>query len=266
MSLLKEGHKYSFSQLESFASCPFGYYLQKIEHNPDLVSNAFASQGTLIHDLLDLWAKGMIPAEKLPEEYARRYPEEVKERWPRMLETKGYAEKAYQLGYDYFSNFDCFEGYDIVATEEKFEIDIAGRPFVGIVDMIMKDSKTGELIVLDHKSKSLDAFKKAEDEMYRQQLIYSKFVYEKYGKFPDLLMFNLFKENGLKKQRPFSKEQYEETLKWAEDIIVKIENSNVFDFLETKQVNPERPDFFCTELCSCRKVCPNGNKRNYKRK
>lgn len=261
MSLLDDKHVYSYSQLQSFSDCPYNFYLQKIEHNPDVVSNAFASQGTLIHDLLDQWAKGMITAEDLPFEYKRRYPLEVVENWPSMLAKKGYAEKAFQIGYDYFMNFDRFKGYHIIETEERFKIDVAGRPFVGIVDMVMEDEKTKELIVLDHKSKSLSAFRKAEDEMYRQQLMYSKFVYEKYGKYPDRLMFNLFKEDGLKMERRFQEEQYNETLAWAEETMDKMESYDFIDYLTTKEVDPDKPDFFCTELCSCRNICPNGQKK-----
>lgn len=258
MSMLSEKHVYSYSQLSSFAECPYSFYLQKIEHNPNMVQNAFASQGTLIHDLLDLWAKKELTKDQLVPEYEKRYPLEVTEPWPRLLAAKGYAAKAFQIGLDYFKNFDEFKDYEIVSTEERFKIEIAGRPFVGVIDMIARHKETNQLIVVDHKSKSLSAFKKSEDEMYKQQYLYSKYVYEQMGVFPDLLMFNLFKENGLKMQRPFAQNQYDETLKWAEEQMIKMEQYDFVDWLVTKEVQPGKPDFFCTELCSCRKICPNG--------
>lgn len=258
MSMLRPNHIFSFSQLQSFSECPYSFYLQKIERSPDMVSNAFASQGTLIHDLLDRWAKGELTKEQLPAEYARRYPLEVVESWPRMLAAKGYAQKAFDIGLDYFTHFDEFAGYRVLATEERFKIEVAGRPFVGVMDMLIEDVATGDLIVLDHKSKSLAAFKKAEDEMYRQQYLYSKFVFEKYGKYPDRLMFNLFKEGGMKKERPFDPQAYEATLAWAGEQMTKMEAYDFVDWLVTKDVPEGKPDFFCTELCSCRKICPNG--------
>jgi RecB family exonuclease len=258
MGMLNPNHIFSFSQLQSFSECPYAFYLQKIERNSDMVNNAFASQGTLIHDLLDLWAKGELTAEQLPAEYERRYPLEVVESWPRMLAAKGYAEKAFQIGLDYFNTFDQFKGYKIIATEERFKIDVEGRTFVGIMDMLVEEEETGKLIVVDHKSKSLAAFKKAEDEMYRQQYLYSKHVMEKYGKYPDKLMFNLFKENGLKMERDFSEQDYLSTLVWAGEQMTKMEEYDFVDWLVTKEVQEGKPDFFCTELCSCRKVCPNG--------
>lgn len=266
MGMINDGHVYSYSQLQSFSECPYNFYLQKIEHNADMVGNAFASQGTLIHDILDKWAKGELKRDQMVEAYASRYYDEVKEPWPRMLAAKGYAEKAYAIGLEYFENFDEFEGYEIVNTEEKFRTDIDGRPFVGVIDMIMRDKATGDLIVLDHKSKSMAAFKKAENEMYKQQYMYSKYVFEKYGEYPKVLMFNLFKEQGTKMQRPFSMEEYESTLAWAKEQIEKIESYELLDWFETKEVQEGKPDFFCTELCSCRKVCPNGQTKYVKKR
>lgn len=261
MGLIQENHRYSYSQLQSVSECPYGFYLQKIEKADGLVQNAFASQGTLIHDILDEWAKGILTIDQMPQEYERRYPLEVTQSWPRVLAVKGYAQKAFDLGYAYLKNFDGFPGYRIVDAEQKFETDIFGRPFVGIIDMLLEDEETGDLIVLDHKSKSLTAFKKAEDEMYKQQYLYAKHVFEKYDKWPKRLMFNLFKEGGLKKERPFKQDEYEETLKWALAQIEKIEQFDMIDWLNMKQP----ADFFCQELCSCRAICPNG-KPQFKKK
>lgn len=260
MGLLHANHVYSYSQLSSVSECPFGFYLQRIERE-EQQSNGFAEQGTLIHDLLDKWAKGELPKDDLPAEYARRYPDEVVTKFPRMLAAKGYAEKAYQLGMTYFQEFDEFPGFTVVAAEEKFRTEIEGRPFIGIVDMILRDDQTNELIVLDHKSKSLSAFRKNENEMYRQQLIYSKYVREKYGQWPDRLMFNLFKEGGLLMERPFRMDEYEEAMRWALEQIQKIEEYDLIDWLECKS-----PDFFCSEICSVRKHCPNGSVKPTRKK
>lgn len=251
MGFMKPNHIYSYSQLSQFDLCPYSFYLSRIEKK-DQQENAFAQQGSLIHDLLDHWAKGDILRGDLSTVYAERYPKEVTAEWPKMLAAKGYAEKAFQIGYDYFENFDEFNGYTVIDTEQKFETDIDGRPFIGIIDMLLKDNKTGEFIILDHKSKSMSAFKKAQDEMYRQQLLYSKYIKEKYDFYPDRMMFNLFKENGMKFERPFTKEAFDDAVSWASRIIEKIETFDEFDFLTSKE-----SDFFCQELCSVRDHCPN---------
>lgn len=252
-SMLPENHVYSYTQLTSFNECPFSFYMTRIERTPQK-SNAFSEQGTLIHDLIEQWAKGKIPAEKLASEYERRYAEEVVTAFPRTLAMRGYAEKAYQLGLSYFENFEGFPGYKITGVEQKFRTLIAGRPFVGVIDMILEDEKNDRIIILDHKSKSLSSFKKNEDEMYKQQYLYSIYIYEKYGVYPEKLMFNLFKEGGLLMERPFDKDAYDQTYLWAKKTIEAIESFDMVDWLTMK----EKSDFFCQELCSVRDECPNG--------
>lgn len=259
MGLLSDDHKYSYSQLSSFDECPYSFYLQRIEGLEEQASNGFAERGSLVHDLLDQWGKGILKKKDMIAEYERRYPEEVVTAFPRMLAAKGYAEKAYNQGIEFLENFDEFKGYDVLSTEEKFTLDFplsdgTTRPFVGIVDMMLRDKKSGELIICDHKSKSLSAFKKAENEMYRQQLMYSAFVKEKYGAWPDRMMFHLFNADGLKMERYFTEDQYYETLAWAGEVIKKIEDYTVLDWLMCK----EKSDFYCWFLCSARNACPNG--------
>lgn len=259
MSMLKEGdeHVYSYSQLSTFDECPFAFYLDKIEENnkEDRLSNAFAERGSLIHDILDRWAQGKITKKQMLTEYKNRYSNEVVTQFPKIM-VKGYAEKAYNIGVDYLTEFDEFEGYEIVASEEKFIVDLelsdgSTRPFIGIIDLMLRDKNTGELIICDHKSKSWSAFKKAEDTMYRQQLLYSAYVKEKYGKYPDILMFNLFNEMGDKATKPFSKSEYDEVIQWATDCILKMESYDVLDWMQSK----EAPDFYCQFLCSTRGNC-----------
>lgn len=258
MGLLGDNHVYSYSQLSSFDECKYGFYLQRIEGIEEQANNAFAERGSLIHDLLDLWAKKKLTKDEMLFEYERRYPEEVVTAWPRMLASKGYAKKAYESGVEFLTNFDEFEGYEVLSAEEKFKIDLPykneTRPFIGIVDMILREKSSGNLIICDHKSKSMQSFKKDEDKMYRQQLLYAAYVKLKYGEYPASLMFHLFNEAGVKPQRLFSLDAYNDALSWAEKQIEGMEESTVLDWLVCK----EKPDFFCTELCSARKMCPNG--------
>ena len=257
MGEIDKNHIYSFTQLQTFSECPYSFYLQKLDQSvkhEDLVENSFAQQGTLIHDLIDKWAKGEIPIEDLPEEYKRRYETEVANNWPRILAAKGYAEKTYKAGLEYFENFDGFDGYEIISSEQKFMVMLNKRKFVGVIDMVMKDKDTGELIILDHKSKSLSSFKKSQKDMYKQQYLYSVYVKKKYKQYPDRLAFNLFKEDGLIMSQPFDNDEFIDVVKWAGDTMEKMESYDVFEWLEAK----EESDFFCQNICSCRKICPNG--------
>ena len=193
MGLLSNKHVYSYSQLSSFDECSYGFYLQRIEGLEEEASNAFAERGTLIHDLLDQWAKKNLTKEDMLVEYERRYGDEVVTAFPTF--PKGYAQKAYETGVQFLENFDEFKGYEVLSAEEKFKIDLpladgSTRPFVGIIDLMLREIKTGDLIICDHKSKSMTSFKKDEDKMYRQQYLYATYVNEQYGQYPQRMMFH----------------------------------------------------------------------------
>ena len=259
MGLLPDKHTYSYSQLSSFDECAYGFYLQRIEGLQEESSNAFSERGSLIHDLLDQWAKKKLTKAEMAEEYEKRYSNEVVTAWPRLLASKGYAKKAYETGLEFLHSFDEFNGYQILSAEEKFTLDLpltdgSTRPFVGIIDMMLRDISTGDLIICDHKSKSLQSFKKNENEMYRQQLLYATYVNEQYGQWPDRLMFHLFNESGTKMERLFSLEDYRETIAWATEQIKGIEEYSMLDWLTCK----EKSDFYCWNLCNARNSCPNG--------
>ena len=264
MSCLPEGHVYSYSQLSSVYECPYSYYEERIDLEPDgspkeLQSNFFAEHGSLVHKIIEKWAKGEITREQMPEEYALLYPAYVVTPPPGYMTA--YRQKAFDSGYEYFMNFDGFPDFEIISAEDEFVIDLplldgTTRPFKGVIDLICKDKATGELIIMDHKSKSMKEFKKCRDAMYRQQYLYSAYVKQKFGHFPDRLMFNLFKESYLDDIR-FDEDEYDNILRWAADCIHEIEERDIFTWLEMK---PE-PDFFCNEICSVRKYCPNGTLR-----
>ena len=255
MGLLKNKHVYSYSQLSSFDECPYSYYLERIEKTDNIASNAYAERGILIHDILDRWAKKLITKEEMIPEYESRYPEEVVTAFPSFM--KGAAAKAYQSGIDFFEAFDEFKGYKVISAEEKFTIDLplsdgTTRPFAGVVDLILRKDWTDELVICDHKSKSLDSFKKAEKEMWKQQYLYSSYVFEKYGEWPTTLMFHLFGDLSSKHEKPFDLKEYRETIDWATNRIHKMENNTVLDWLRWK----DSSDFFCQQICSVRWNCP----------
>ena len=60
--------RYSFSKLSSWWVCPYGYYQRYIEHKAG-IGNAFASFGTLVHELLEKYAKGEAELWDLPQMY-----------------------------------------------------------------------------------------------------------------------------------------------------------------------------------------------------
>lgn len=249
----------SFSQLTTASECPYAYYLQKVA-GIEPVENAFAQGGNLAHRLLAEWAKGNISIRDLPVQWIERFPKEVTAEFPHFLAVKNYAGKLFDSILTYFEHFDGFPGYEIVGAEKEFKSSIAGVPFTGIIDLILRNEETGGLMIVDHKSCSLSSFRKNKEQMYRQLLLYAKYSADTFGKFPETLRFNLFKEN-LYDERPFDSESYMAARIWAESVIEEMKEKDVLDWFET------RPEYFrCTNLCNCRNECVFGRPENHKRK
>ena len=105
--------------------------------------------------------------------------------------------------------------------EDKFELNIRGNRFVGIADLVLRDKTSGAISVIDHKSKSMPSLKKKLFENTRQLYTYAFYVKERFGVYPELLRFNMFRYNTFIDE-PFSMERYEETLGWIERTIQAI--------------------------------------------
>lgn len=192
MCKLPEGFKFSFSSLTSYEHCPMGFklhYIDKVESS----GNGFSDYGTLCHKLLEEYAKNQTPMIALAEEYESRFDKEVINSFPPY--PKGMGQKYYDAGLKYFEEFDGFgDEWEIISVEEKFELDIEGYTIIGLADLVLKNKNTGEIMVVDHKSKSASSMKK-ELNVYRKQLyIYAMYVKDRWGVWPSILRFNMFKE------------------------------------------------------------------------
>lgn len=246
---IPEKFSWSFSKLSTFETCPLSFQLQYL-HDPPLPKqqNAWAEYGILCHSLLEEYAKGELPADQLTAEYKERYPDYVVHHFPPY--PKGYAEKAFQQGIDYFDSFKGFgDQYEVVSTEEFFRINIGPYDFVGISDLVLRDKNTGELIVIDHKTKSESSMKN-EIDLYKKQLyIYAEHVKNKYGRYPSQIKFNMIKSNQPIIEH-FSPEKHEETLQWVEDTI------DLIFFEQDWEAKPNQ--YYCRYICPVFEHCHAG--------
>ena len=245
MCLIPPNFKWSFSKISSFAHCPMSFKLQYIDKVPQ-DENSFSQYGTFAHLLLEKYSKGELPAIALASEYEDGYDSAVTRPFPPF--PKGMAQKYYEAGLSYFENFDGFgDDWDVLSVEDKFEMDIGGYPFVGIADLVLRNKNTGEIWVIDHKSKSKSSMDK-ELLTYRRQLYtYAAHVKQKYGVFPDRLSFNMFKE-GTWIHEAFDHQMYEDTMKWIVDTIESI----LFEV--DWAVSPN--SYFCRFVCGVLDACP----------
>lgn len=247
-SFILDGIRWSYSSVNTFAQCPKGFKLAYIDALPR-AENAFAQWGTLAHSLLERYFKGALEFYELLQEYKDDYSEAVTCSFPPNAHVD-LGKKYHARGIEYFSEFDGsdFDNYEVIAVEEQVFLDIGGRPFVGVIDLLVKEGD--EYIVIDHKSKAKFKSKKERDEYLRQLYIYSLYVKEKYGKYPKKLIFNMFRAGEFVTEE-FQLEKLESAVKWFLENIEKIYSATSFD---------ATPDaFFCDWLCSCRIYCACSN-------
>ena len=249
MCVLPENHRFSFSQLSLYDTCPMAFKLRYLDGVKD-EGNAFSEYGTLGHALLEEWAKGQLPDILLAEEFERRYDEEVKHPFPPF--PRGMSAKYYEAARDYFDSFTGFGNVEILDVEQRFVFTVEGGrkpyPFVGVVDLVVRDQITGEIWIIDHKSKSSAQMKKDFSHYRRQLYTYARFVYDKYGTWPSRIGFNLFRAGGEMVWEDFSMAGYEETMRW---IVGKIEA-----ILDEREWKIGISSFFCRYLCSALDLCP----------
>lgn len=234
--------RFSFSKLSTANNCMLEYITHYIL-GYESVENSYAQYGKWIHSLLDRWAKGLLEIYDLATEYENGYEDNVTEPFSRLRNGLDSSQKYYDEGYEFLSTFEGVgDEYEIVAAEEKFEIQIEDFIFNGVIDLILKD-KDGNYAILDWKSK--DGFKSDEEEAeYRRQLyLYSYYINAQYGSFPVKTIFYCFRKQG-KIEKLFNIDAYNEALKWMFDTVKKI-----------RQIYMSYEYFYCHTLCNFRLDC-----------
>ena len=184
----------------------------------------------------------------LAEEWREGYDEAVT--MPPPPFPKGMAEKYYIAAEQYFDAFDGFgDDWEVVSAEKKFVLRLGKYDVSGIADLVLRNKNTGELWVVDHKSKSMNSLRK-ELNLYRKQLyLYAMWCKEEFGAYPVKISFNMFKE-GCFVDEEFSLDALDETKKWFLDTIHQIEDIDALECWETK-VN----SYFCGNICSLALEC-----------
>lgn len=248
--------EWSFSRLSNFDQCKYCFYLRYILRDFDTYpndSNFWAENGSLVHETLEKIFSGEISAEDAVTYYVDHFESDI------FYKTKDTTmRRTFEICSDYFAetDFKWISGYDILGIEEKVELEIEGHKFLGYIDLLLRRKDNGKIILLDHKSgnyffkKDGNVKKHMEHSFnsYRKQMyLYCHAVRQIYGKFPDLIVWNHFKDGGKFSIIPFKEEEYKETLDWFVDTINRIS--------EEEEFNPTLDFFYCVNLCSFRKSC-----------
>lgn len=283
---LLDGIRWSYSSVNTYNTCPQAFRLGYLDTLPK-VNNAFAEWGTYMHALMERYFRGELEFFELSQAYVDGYEEGIKCDFP-PNRFCNLSERYYQAGKDYLDKFDgIFNDCEIVAVEEKVKLDIEGRPFVGVIDLVVMDGE--DYIVADHKSKSDLKTAKEKAEYARQLYLYALYVHKKYGKWPTKLVFHMVRAGGKLVEIPFVQADCDAAKQWFLDTINAIYADEEFistpnrlrkelkelrakseagevpfaDYVKQKkklEAALNNTSFYCSALCSSRCSCPDTDK------
>lgn len=223
---------WSFSRIHLYETCPYAFYKKYIEKTVG-EDNYYAENGSLMHETIMKIIKEELSLEDAPAYYIEEY-ENI------CSKTKtSTMENTFEKCLNYLCTVETLdkEKYEVIWIEEKIYFKIKKYNFTGYPDLILRNKKTGEIILVDHKS--LDHFLKKDGTVLKNQLenfnaykhqmyLYCKWIKEKYGLFPSKIVWNHFKDDGQLTIIDFSENDYDETLEWAEKVIKRIYKDKLF--------------------------------------
>lgn len=252
---------WSFSRVNAYATCPRMFKLTYLDKVPKLDS-AFGEWGSLCHSVYEDFAKGDLAEYECGRAYEDRWFTYMKDDFP-PSRGQPLVDKYYERGKELFGTFEGFpDNWEVLAAEQKVRLPVGGYPFIGYIDLLVRDKTDQRLIVVDHKSKA--QFKSPEEQAhYALQLyLYAQWVRETYGEYPKALLFNMFRVNE-EVWIDFSEEDCHKALTWFEDTIHHIyQDQDFWDKITLAYDAAGKPlssyqnnDYFCRYICGCRESC-----------
>lgn len=250
LEFLIDTMQWSFSRLNSYYNCPYEWKLHYLECNKS-ENGFFGEFGSLVHTILEKYAKGELSLFELNQYYEEHFCEEV----PHDAPPNKYVDirqSYFDKGQEYLNNIDLdLSKYEVLGVELKVNFEIEGKDFVGYIDLFLRDKSTEEIVIVDHKSASIKILKngnisKSDQQHFlefkRQLYLYSIPIIKEYGSVSKL-KWNMFKDQKWI-EIPWKKEEYDEAVQWAKDTLKLIENEKEW---------PPNPDYYyCHYLCGQR--------------
>jgi hypothetical protein len=262
--------RYSFSRLTSFTTCKWAWQKTYLEGNRGFDSS-FSQVGSLVHDVLEKYAKNALKLTELKNHYLDRFSDEVTIEFPNFRKDVDLK----HLNINYYARFFAnFEGYTgkVVSVERDFEYQLPnGSWFRGFIDL---ETETDEYYnIVDYKTGNKYT-KKEMDVKKRQLLLYHKSI--KTDK-PIRLFFYFVKAeepkpDGKKYRKPeivevkYTEQDLLDVADWAVEVIKEIESCKDFPYVTTGMNEKElkKQDFYCQYLCSHRFACRRPDKERIK--
>lgn len=250
---------WSYSRLTSYQQCPYSFYLRYLyedegeEERYPVESNFWAELGILMHEIFEKIFSGEITEDEAPDYFVNNYKQFVVSK-----QKPNIVNKANENCASYLSEmeFDWLQDYEIAGVEKRIQYKFGDYRFIGFIDLLLKDKKTGKYIIVDHKScqkffgkngQELKSMAHKLEEYKRQMYLYSKAVYQLYGEYPAEIWWHHFRADGYITRIPFDYKEYEAAEKWFLESVHNIECDSQFEAKEDF--------FFCHNLCNFRHSC-----------
>lgn len=242
---------YSYSKIKSYYNCPYYFFKNYFDKPENFIpeSHGTSEFGTYVHKILEMYEKKEIKLNQLLKYYEKHYNENIVSDFVIRFGKKFQKDMSsiyYEGGKEYFKNFTGYNNLRILESEYEFYENV-NNVFIlhGKIDLIAEDENSN-LIVIDHKSKGKFKNKKEKKEYAKQLYLYAYAVYKKYKRYPDILIFNMFRSMEWVKFE-FNKSDYIDAIQWAINSVKEIESAIYFE--------PIPNTFYCDNFCTFRNIC-----------
>ncbi len=247
--LLIKKTRFSFSSLTSFDTCRWGWKLNYLD-SENKIDNFYSEYGNVIHEVMEGYWKGTIPFEDLVKAYKKAY--KVRMKTPAPPYPVGMTDRYYLDGITFFETFDIKrEHFEPLFIEDKIDDALGRIKIVVKPDLVIKNKKTGDVILVDYKTANPTKNHKWDlvkiDGYERQMLLYAYFI-EKSLKIKVDKIALLFTRLGTPYYIENSPQKTKEVLKWFRGTVKKIKEEKLFT-ANTKN------KYFCNVICSVREAC-----------
>ena len=117
MIKIQELERYSFSKLNSFHTCKYGYY-QRYILGLKGEGNCYSSYGTLVHSIMERYAKGELKLNELADVFDWEFDNAIPEPFPTKMFGNPYDMRGnyYKDGINFLSNFKGYKDYNILGV------------------------------------------------------------------------------------------------------------------------------------------------------
>jgi hypothetical protein len=255
--------EWSWSRINSFRQgveengdgCAYSWYTT-YRKNDRGQGNYFADYGLLAHNLIEKFGKGELFEWDIEDEVEKGITNfQYRPPFPRM--GQGYVAKLRDFfclnTFDGKSFSDRFKKYKFIESETEMHINLGGHKIRGFIDLVAKHDDYG-FVVVDFKSSKPYIGKKLDNNIM-QLYLYSIGIKEKYGHYPEHLIYYYFKEPQKEYAYKFSLDELERTKEYVLETIEMTKKYTSEDQFKPRCLDVPDNDFFACHLCNHRFSC-----------